>query len=109
MFLSSSILKKSIPLPTFLCLIASISFSQAEEAVLPKKHAPFIEKYCFECHDSLTEEGKVNLEDLAFQINTLEGAELWQKVLNAMNSGKRVTTHIGSSGQRKATCSSTLA
>ena len=24
---------------------------------------PFLETYCLECHDSLTEKGKVNLED----------------------------------------------
>ncbi|MFT5467776.1 MAG: hypothetical protein ACI8UO_002883 [Verrucomicrobiales bacterium] len=55
---------------------------------LPEKHFAFLEKYCFECHDALTEKAKVNLEDIAFQVTTIAEAELWQKVLNSMNSGE---------------------
>jgi hypothetical protein len=45
-------------------------------------------KHCLSCHDSETQEGKVNLEDLSFRITTLKQAELWQKVLNALNAGE---------------------
>ena len=58
------------------------------EAHLPEKHRAFFKAHCLDCHDSETQEGKVDLETLAFQINTLEQAELWQKVLNALNSGE---------------------
>ena len=34
------------------------------------------------------EEGKVDLETLPFRITTIEQAELWQKVLGALNSGE---------------------
>jgi hypothetical protein len=58
------------------------------ESRLPEKHLSFFKQYCFDCHDSETQEGKVNLESLSFQITTIEQAEVWQKVLNALNSGE---------------------
>ena len=66
-----------------------LQWAQADPvAVLPKKHLPLVGKYCLDCHDAATEKGKVNLEDLPFEITTIEQAELWQKVLNSMNSGE---------------------
>ncbi len=81
------------PLPTFLCLIVSLTFApllSAEEPTpeLPEKHFPFLDKHCLECHDTLTEKGKVNLEEIPFQVTNIEEAEIWQKVLNSMNSGE---------------------
>jgi hypothetical protein len=75
---------------SFLLCLAFVSVANAEELApeLPEKHFPFLEKYCLECHDTLMEEGKVNLEEIPFQVTTLEEAELWQKVLNSMNSGE---------------------
>lgn len=58
------------------------------EVRFPAKHRTFLKTHCFDCHDSETQEGKVNLEELPFQITSLEQAELWQKVLNALNSGE---------------------
>jgi len=58
------------------------------EARLPDKHRVFLTKHCHECHNSETQEGKVNLQNLPFRITTLEQAELWQKVLNALNAGE---------------------
>ena len=55
---------------------------------LPDEHFDFLSTYCLDCHDSLTEKGSVNLEDLSFQITNIQEAELWQKVLNTMNSGE---------------------
>ena len=58
------------------------------EVALPSKYRSFLQQHCFECHDASTQEGKVNLEALAFRIETVEQAELWQKVLNALNAGE---------------------
>ena len=55
---------------------------------LPNKHLTLLQDYCFDCHDADTQKGKVNLESLPLQITTPRQAELWQKVLNAMNSGE---------------------
>ena len=70
-----------------LCLCG---FAQAAppEARLPEKHWAFFKAHCLDCHDSETREGKVDLETLSFRITTIEQAELWQKVLNALNSGE---------------------
>lgn len=47
-----------------------------------------IDKYCIDCHDAGLKKGKVNLEDLSFEIHSIEQAELWQKVYNAIGSGE---------------------
>ncbi len=59
------------------------------EAEMPETHFDIFDKYCLECHDSLTEKGEVNLEDLSFSlVENIETAETWNKVLNAINSGE---------------------
>jgi len=55
--------------------------SSPQSARMPKKHIPFFESYCLDCHDSDTRKGKVDLESLSFDIATIQSAELWQKVL----------------------------
>ncbi|MDF1862652.1 MAG: DUF1587 domain-containing protein, partial [Verrucomicrobiales bacterium] len=82
---------RSITIPCWVIGLTGLGhFSHAAEPTpeLPEKHFAFFDKYCLECHDSLTEKGKVNLEDIPFQVTTIEEAELWQKVLNSMNSGE---------------------
>ena len=69
-------------------LIGSFAQSAPPEAQLPEKHKAFFKAHCLDCHDSDTREGKVDLETLPFQITTLEQAEIWQKILNALNSGE---------------------
>jgi len=68
--------------------LCSLTQAAPPEARLPEKHRAFFKTHCLDCHDSETQEGKVNLESLSFQITTLEQAELWQKILNAINSGE---------------------
>ena len=82
--------KIRIPLAPFLCLIALASYttSAAPLAHVPQKHLALLENYCFDCHDTDTQKGKLDLETLPFHISTIEQAESWQKVLNAMNSGE---------------------
>ncbi len=73
------------------CIVAAFSTGSAADepaAIFPEKHFAFFEKNCLECHDSLTEKGKVNLEEIPFQITTIAEAELWQKVLDSINSGE---------------------
>lgn len=71
-------------------LIQLPAFAQdkAPRAVLPNKHLAVLENYCFDCHDSDSAKGGVNLEQLGFEIDSIASAELWQKVLNAMNAGE---------------------
>ena len=68
--------------------LCSLAEAARPEARLPEKHRAFVEAHCLDCHDSETREGKVDLETLSFRITTAEQAELWQKVLNALNAGE---------------------
>lgn len=75
----------------FLCALSFGISAQAAppDAQLPKKHLQLFKTYCYECHDSLMEEGDINLEELTFNISKdMKTAETWQKVLNAINSGE---------------------
>lgn len=67
-------------------LTSGLCQGQTSNAVLPERHFGFLEKNCLECHDSLTQEGKIDLEVIPFEITTLKDAETWQKVLNSINS-----------------------
>ncbi|MDG2381097.1 MAG: DUF1592 domain-containing protein [Pirellulaceae bacterium] len=69
----------------YLCAFARAT---PPEARLPEKHRAFFKSHCLDCHDSETREGNVDLEKLPFRIATIEQAELWQKVLNALNAGE---------------------
>ena len=67
------------------------SYAQASlpEAILQESHRSLLETYCYECHDSVIEEGEVDLETISFNLSeNLQTAETWQKVLNALNSGE---------------------
>jgi len=72
-------------------LVVSQSWGQSTEmkdgrihGVMPEKHFGVLDNYCLNCHDSVGEKGGVNLEELSFTMNTIQSAELWQKVLNAV-------------------------
>ncbi|HIF67009.1 MAG TPA: DUF1592 domain-containing protein [Acidimicrobiia bacterium] len=70
-----------------LCFCAFVR-ANPPEARLPEKHRAFFKAHCLDCHDSQTQEGKVDLETLPFRITAIEQAELWQKVLGTLNSGE---------------------
>ena len=80
--------QKTFSLGAALLLLAGTAGAAQFEVALSQKHFPLIESYCLDCHDGETQKGKVNLEALSFKVTTIEQAELWQKVLNAMNSGE---------------------
>ena len=63
-------------------------YADEPKAIMPEKHLDLFDSYCMDCHNADTQKGKVNLEDLPLEINSLPHAELWQKVLNVMNSGE---------------------
>jgi hypothetical protein len=56
---------------------------------MPEKHLDFLEDYCLNCHDTPSSKGDVDLETLTFDVGAdIVSAELWQKVLNAINAGE---------------------
>ncbi|WP_145368155.1 DUF1592 domain-containing protein [Maioricimonas rarisocia] len=89
----------------FIGAICSVAFTLSSSAQaappevrLPEKHRAFFKAYCLDCHDSETREGQVDLETVPFRITTLEQAELWQKVLNALNAGEMPPEDSGQPG-----------
>ena len=58
------------------------------DASMPEVHRKFLSSHCYECHDSATSEGQLDLEKISFKLNSTESAERWQKVLDAVNSGE---------------------
>ncbi len=69
-------------------MLSPLLHAQPTEALVSKKHMAFFKNYCLDCHDSDTEKGEVNLEDLSFKIRSIEQAERWQDVLDSLNSGE---------------------
>ena len=80
--------KLSFSIGTAFLWLSGFAAAADMEVELPARHSALIESYCLDCHDAETQKGKVNLEALSFKVTTIEQAELWQKVLNAMNAGE---------------------
>ncbi|MDA7879911.1 DUF1592 domain-containing protein [Mariniblastus sp.] len=83
---------KTQRIKVIVCLLTSCfcAFARANppQTDFPKKHRSFFKAHCLDCHNSETQEGQVDLQTLPFRIATIEEAELWQKVLDALNSGE---------------------
>jgi hypothetical protein len=74
------------------CLAAPLESPAAQEGAAPlitldDRHRDFLKAHCEECHGEKKQEGKVRLDQISFQLNTIQGADLWQRVLNNVNSG----------------------
>jgi hypothetical protein len=54
---------------------------------LPDTHRSLLTAHCLKCHGAEDAEGNVRLDDLPYEITSVETAERWQKVLNVLNSG----------------------
>ena len=57
-------------------------------ASMPESKRDFFRAYCFDCHDSASQEGQLDLEKISFDLSSIESAARWQKVLDAINSGE---------------------
>jgi len=68
--------------------LAAASAATAPRAQLDEKHRAFFQDYCVACHNADQQKGKVRLDDLAFTIESIPSADLWQKILNALNAGE---------------------
>ena len=70
---------KRIKFCTFLLFIGLITQAAPPQAILAEKNFDFLANYCLNCHDEEKQEGKINLEDLDFNIKTIEQAETCKK------------------------------
>ena len=82
-----SVIRRWVFLVALLALCVPVRAAEPD-ARLPERNQAFLNNYCMDCHDADTEKGEVNLEDLPLHITAMQQAELWQKVLNALNAGE---------------------
>jgi mono/diheme cytochrome c family protein len=67
--------------------LAAAAVGASPSVHLPDSHRSLLATHCLKCHGAEDAEGNVRLDDLAFEITSVETAERWQKVLNVLNSG----------------------
>lgn len=72
----------------FVCFCALAQAAEPPRAEFDEKHRAFFKDYCVECHNAEKQKGKLRLDDISFAIESVENAERWQKILNALNSGE---------------------
>lgn len=85
------LVRQIIALCFLTAFVGSATGAEGERrAAMPKVHAQALFKaHCFDCHDSSAEEAGINLEDISYEVSSdVENAALWQKILNAINSGE---------------------
>ena len=66
----------------------SLVAAQSPSAQMHEKYRTLFNDYCVACHGAEKANGNVRLDDLSFELSTVEIAERWQKVLNAVNAGE---------------------
>ena len=75
---------------TFFALFLSIS-AYTEDSKAPNiqlKYKNFFKDYCVNCHGSKKQKGKIRLDNFSFNLDTVQKADQWQKILNSINSGE---------------------
>lgn len=72
----------------FLLPLAVQAAESVPHASMQEKHRALFQETCVDCHGPEKQKGKFRVDDLPFEIEDVETAEKWQKVLNAMNSGE---------------------
>jgi hypothetical protein len=87
-FTQSAILKWA-GIPAFLLFLASAQAAENTIRIDPI-HRQFLKSYCVECHNAKKTKGKTRLdpEALTFDIKTVEDADKWQHILEALNAGE---------------------
>jgi hypothetical protein len=65
--------------------------ADAPPAIKPRMeqvHKEFLVTHCVRCHDAKESNGGVRLDTIALDLDTIEAAERWAKVLAVLNSGE---------------------
>lgn len=70
----------------FACFVAGAAGDEPRPS-LDQRHRELLEQFCIKCHQAEQAEGSFRIDHLPFEIASVEAAERWQKVLNALNSG----------------------
>ncbi|MES2981022.1 MAG: DUF1592 domain-containing protein [Verrucomicrobiota bacterium] len=78
----------SIPTTLALLLWAVVTSASAAEETFKSKVLPFFEANCIDCHGPKKSKGKVTLHTLTSEISGEENLELWQSILDMVESGE---------------------
>ena len=76
-----------LPLAFLSTCVAALAADPPVAVTMPEKHRALFKENCVSCHNEKKQKGHFRVDDLPFTITTVEVAEKWQKVLNAMNAG----------------------
>jgi hypothetical protein len=71
-----------------LLMVPGFAAAAPPPAGLPERHRALLKENCQSCHGPEKQKGKFRVDNLPAVIRTVEEAERWQKVLNAMNSAE---------------------
>ena len=77
-------------IPVLLSFLSANSLVGAETTptvCLDEQHRGLLRDHCVPCHNAEKQKGNLRLDTIAFTMDTVANAELWQKILNAVNSG----------------------
>lgn len=73
----------------FLTVVLGFSNGRGENAEsIPKPLYSFLETYCLDCHDDFERKGEISLEALEVDWSDHESLELWERVINVLNTGE---------------------
>jgi len=71
-------LRMKVTLKTFLILLL---FSVGSRAAFKEKVLPFMDKYCYSCHDSETSKGDLDLESIKASPASDDNVAVWMEVM----------------------------
>ena len=74
--------------PPLLISVLSAMITGSLISAVPTKTQTFLETYCLDCHDADTRKGEINLESSKIDWGKHDNLILWERVLNAVESGE---------------------
>lgn len=68
-------------------VLAGTTWGNGAEPI-PEPSYAFLETYCLDCHDDFERKGEISLEAPDIDWDSHEALELWERVINALNTGE---------------------
>ncbi len=88
MLLSARQLVRPSPFVAIFGVVACVWSAAAPAQDFQKDIVPFLDKYCYECHDAELEKGHLNLEAFKDDSRFFRDQRVWREVVNQVTSGE---------------------
>jgi len=88
MLLSAQQLVRPSPFVAVFGVVACVWSAAAPAQDFQKDIVPFLDKYCYECHDAELEKGHLNLEAFKDDSRFFRDQRVWREVVNQVTSGE---------------------